>query len=93
MYELIRSLVMSTCLSWVMPSFWKNCSALISSTGRPSKALRAEIDEGAWSQLYSATSQPFDPPTTGKIAVRVINHFGDEVLKVYPVPPAKPDPR
>jgi adenine-specific DNA-methyltransferase len=50
------------------------------------KALRAEIDEGAWSKLYSATSQPFDPPQSGKIAVKVINHFGDEVLKVYPVP-------
>ncbi|WZP01032.1 DNA methyltransferase [Isosphaeraceae bacterium EP7] len=49
------------------------------------KALRAEIDEGEWSKLYSATSQPFDLPTTGKIAVKVINHFGDEVLKVYPV--------
>ena len=50
------------------------------------KALRAEIDEGEWSKLYSATSQPFDPPNSGKIAVKVINHFGDEVLKVYPVP-------
>ena len=49
------------------------------------KALRAEIDEGEWSKLYSATSQPFDPPKTGKIAVKVINHFGDEVLKVYKV--------
>lgn len=47
------------------------------------KALRAEIDEGEWSKLYSATSQPFDPPTTGKIAVKVINHYGDEVLKVF----------
>lgn len=52
------------------------------------KALRAEIDEGEWSKLYSATSQPFDPPKSGKIAVKVINHFGDEVLKVYPVPAA-----
>jgi adenine-specific DNA-methyltransferase len=52
------------------------------------KALRAEIDEGEWSKLYSATSQPFDPPKSGKIAVKVINHFGDEVLKVYPVPVA-----
>lgn len=50
------------------------------------KALRAEIDESEWSKLYSATSQPFDPPGTGNIAVKVINHFGDEVLKVYPVP-------
>jgi len=49
------------------------------------KALRAEIDEGEWSKLYSATSQPVDPPKSGKIAVKVINHYGDEVLKVFPV--------
>ena len=49
------------------------------------KALRAEIDEAEWAKLYRATSRPFDPPKTGKIAVKVINHFGDEVLKVYPV--------
>ena len=49
------------------------------------RALRAEIDE-AWSALYSTTSRPFDPPKTGKIAIKVINHYGDEVLKVYPVP-------
>jgi adenine-specific DNA-methyltransferase len=52
------------------------------------KALRAEIDKGEWAKLYSATSQPFDPPKSGKIAVKVINHFGAEVLKVYPVPAA-----
>ena len=46
-------------------------------------ALRAEIDEGAWSRLYSTKSRPFDKPETGKIAVKVINHYGDEVLKVY----------
>ena len=50
------------------------------------RALRAEIDEAAWSALYSTTSRPFDPPKTGKIAIKVINHYGDEVLKVYPVP-------
>ena len=49
------------------------------------KALRAEIDEGEWSKLYSAASQPFEPPKSGKIAVKVINHYGDEVLKVFPV--------
>ncbi len=49
------------------------------------RALRAEIDEGAWSALYSTKSQPFDKPSTGKIAVKVINHYGDEVLKVYEV--------
>jgi adenine-specific DNA-methyltransferase len=49
------------------------------------RALRAEIDEGAWSALYSTVSRPFDAPKTGKIAVKVINHYGDEVLKVYPL--------
>jgi hypothetical protein len=49
------------------------------------RALRAEIDEAAWRQLYATTSRPFDPPETGKIAVKVINHCGDEVLKVYDV--------
>ena len=52
---------------------------------RLKRALRAEIDEDAWSQLYSTVSRPFDRPSTGKIAVKVINHYGDEVLKVYPV--------
>jgi adenine-specific DNA-methyltransferase len=46
-------------------------------------ALRAEIDEEAWSTLYSATSRPFPRPRDGVIAVKVINHFGDEVMKVY----------
>ena len=49
------------------------------------KALRAEIDEAAWSDIYSTTSRPFDPPEKGKIAVKVINHYGDEVLKVYEI--------
>jgi adenine-specific DNA-methyltransferase len=49
------------------------------------RALRAEIDESAWSTLYSTTSRPFDLPKTGKIAVKVINHYGDEVLRVYEV--------
>jgi adenine-specific DNA-methyltransferase len=47
------------------------------------RALRAEIDEAAWASLYSTVSRPFAPPATGKIAVKVINHYGDEVLKVY----------
>jgi adenine-specific DNA-methyltransferase len=49
------------------------------------RALRAEINEAAWSALYATVSRPFDPPETGKIAVKVINHYGDEVLKVYEV--------
>lgn len=49
------------------------------------RALKAEIDEAAWSALYRTRSRPFDPPKTGRIAVKVINHYGDEVLKVYKV--------
>jgi adenine-specific DNA-methyltransferase len=49
------------------------------------RALRAEIDEAAWSTLYSTTSRPFPKPESGKIAVKVINHYGDEVLKVFEV--------
>lgn len=48
-------------------------------------SLKAEIDEAAWSSLYSDTSRPFARPKTGRIAVKVINHFGDEVLKVFVV--------
>jgi adenine-specific DNA-methyltransferase len=47
--------------------------------------LKAEIDEEAWATLYSPVSRPFDKPETGRIAVKVINHYGDEVLKVYTV--------
>ncbi|TBB32453.1 site-specific DNA-methyltransferase [Rhizobium ruizarguesonis] len=48
-------------------------------------ALKAEIDPDAWETLYSDTSRPFVRPSTGRIAVKVINHFGDEVLKVFGV--------
>jgi adenine-specific DNA-methyltransferase len=46
------------------------------------RALRAEIDEAAWASLYSTVSRPFPRPPSGLIAVKVINHYGDEVLKV-----------
>jgi adenine-specific DNA-methyltransferase len=52
---------------------------------RLKRALRAEIDEDAWSTLYSTVSRPFPKPDTGRIAIKVINHYGDEVLKVYEV--------
>jgi adenine-specific DNA-methyltransferase len=48
-------------------------------------ALKAEIDEIAWSTLYRDVSRPFDRPSNGRIAVKVINHFGDEVMKVFRV--------
>ncbi len=48
-------------------------------------ALQAEIDEDAWATLYSDTSRPFPRPPGGQIAIKVINHFGDEVMKVFTV--------
>lgn len=49
------------------------------------RALRAQVDEAAWATLYATRSRPFPRPESGKIAVKVINHYGDEVLKVYDV--------
>ena len=47
--------------------------------------LKAEIDADAWSTLNSAISRPFPRPLSGRIAVKVINHLGDEVMKVFRV--------
>jgi adenine-specific DNA-methyltransferase len=44
--------------------------------------LKAEIDEAAWATLYRDVSRPFPRPASGRIAIKVINHFGDEVMKV-----------
>ena len=49
------------------------------------RALRADIDEEAWAALYRTRSRPFAVPATGRIAVKVINHYGDEVMKAYEV--------
>ncbi len=46
-------------------------------------ALKAEIDEEAWESLYRDISRPFPKPETGRIAVKAINHLGDEVMKVF----------
>jgi len=45
--------------------------------------LKTEINQEAWSTLNSDTSRPFDKPKSGRIAVKVINHLGDEVMKVF----------
>ena len=45
--------------------------------------LKAEINREAWETLNSDTSRPFDKPPSGRIAVKVINHLGDEVMKVF----------
>ena len=47
--------------------------------------LKAEINEEAWASLNRDTSRPFDKPKSGRIAVKVINHLGDEVMKVFKV--------
>lgn len=48
-------------------------------------SLKAEIDKDAWETLYRDKSRPFGRPSTGRFAVKVINHFGDEVMKVFRV--------
>ncbi len=47
--------------------------------------LKAEINAEAWATLHSDTSRPFAKPESGRIAVKVINHLGDEVMKVFRV--------
>jgi len=47
--------------------------------------LKAEVNEEAWASLNSDTSRPFAKPASGRIAVKVINHLGDEVMKVFKV--------
>ena len=47
--------------------------------------LKTEIDADAWKTLHSDTSRPFDKPKSGRVAVKVINHLGDEVMKVFKV--------
>lgn len=47
--------------------------------------LKAEINEDAWLTLISDTLRPFSKPLSDRIAVKVINHLGDEVMKVFKV--------
>ena len=47
--------------------------------------LKTEIDHEAWESLHSDISRPFPRPQTERIAVKVINHLGDEVMKVFNV--------
>lgn len=48
-------------------------------------SLKAEINKDVWETLKSSVSRPFEKPETGKIAVKIINHLGDEAMKVYKV--------
>jgi adenine-specific DNA-methyltransferase len=52
---------------------------------RLKQSLKADIDADAWASLYSTESRPFPKPETGRIAVKVINDYGDEVVKVFDV--------
>lgn len=52
---------------------------------RLKKAMKSEINEDAWLSIYGTVSRPFNVPKTKKIAVKVINHYGDEVLKVFTI--------
>jgi adenine-specific DNA-methyltransferase len=47
--------------------------------------LKAEINQEVWETLHRDDSRPFDKPKSGRIAVKVINHLGDEVMKVFKV--------
>jgi adenine-specific DNA-methyltransferase len=47
--------------------------------------LKADINAEVWESLHSDTSRAFDKPSSGRIAVKVINHLGDEVMKVFRV--------
>jgi adenine-specific DNA-methyltransferase len=49
------------------------------------KALKADIDEEVWSRMYGTVSRQFNLPTNKKIAIKVINHYGDEVLRVFDI--------
>ncbi len=52
---------------------------------RLKQALKADINEEGWAMLYRTESRPFPRPSTGKLAVKVINDYGDEVMKVFDV--------
>jgi adenine-specific DNA-methyltransferase len=70
-------------------SFFVRHAYFLGASTDPYKALKttlkAVIDEVAWETLRSSTSRPFPKPKSGRIAVKVINHLGDEVMKVFGV--------
>jgi adenine-specific DNA-methyltransferase len=70
-------------------SFFIRHAYFLGASTDPYKALKttlkAEIDEEAWESLRSSVSRPFPKPKSGRIAVKVINHLGDEVMKVFSV--------
>jgi len=50
---------------------------------RLKRTLKAEINAEAWETLYRTESRSFPTPVSGRIAVKVINDYGDEVMKVF----------
>ena len=66
-------------------SFFVRQAYFLGASSDPYKALKstlkAEIDAEAWASLRRAYSRPFPKPPSGRIAVKVINHLGDEALK------------
>ena len=60
--------------------------AEVTRSARSSQPIKkAEIDQEAWLTLNSDTSRPFQKPKPGRIAVKVINHLGDDVMKVFKI--------
>jgi adenine-specific DNA-methyltransferase len=97
----VRSHTTADIACWFIDSAYDGSSffvrhAYFTGAGDPYKSLRAalkaDIDEEAWASLYQTVSRPFDIPKTGRIAVKVINHYGDEVMKVYEVSGGAPRP-
>ena len=70
-------------------SFFVRQAYFLGATADPYKSLKttlkADINQEAWESLYSDISRAFDKPASGRIAVKVINHLGDEVMKVFEV--------
>jgi len=75
-------------LAWVYDICVSDCRDFLGANDPYSAlktTLKAEIDAEAWASLNSDTSRPFKKPKSGRIAVKVINHLGDEVMKVFKV--------
>ena len=89
----IRSSSTDDIACWFIDSDYDEESFLDEPYKKLQRAPTAEIDEDAWTSPYSTISRPFEASATGKIAVKVINHYGDEVLKVYECRAATKDPR
>ena len=70
-------------------SFFVRHAYFPGTTNDPYKALKTtlknEVDREAWESLRRTVSRPFPKPASGRIAVKVINHLGDEVMKVLRV--------